>query len=150
MDPREWVTQEEIGRRVRDLRQERGLSQERLAHEAAQIYWQHHPGGQMITIHWVLRLERAVTNVIDVEKLSAVAAALGVPLSRLVLPEAAVTDPLGQLAVALRAAGMAPPAIAETVREIQDRIRAQAPQRGEPSRQDRAPSDETTPTSINR
>ena len=97
MEEQQWMTQEEIGQRVRVLRQARGFSQERLAHEAAQIYWQHHPGGPMLTIHWVMRLERAFTNVIDVEKLSAVAAALGVPLSRLLLPSAEAGASLGHV-----------------------------------------------------
>ena len=122
MDDRQWVTQEEIGQRVRELRQARGFSQERLAHEAAQIYWQHHPDGPMLTIHWVMRLERAFTNVIDVEKLSAVAAALGVPLSRLVLPESEARDPLEQLAVALRAAGMKPAAIQKTLEDLRQQV----------------------------
>lgn len=36
MEEQQWITQEEIGQRVRVLRQARGFSQERLAHEAAQ------------------------------------------------------------------------------------------------------------------
>jgi transcriptional regulator with XRE-family HTH domain len=149
MNQDEWVTQEEIGERVRTLRQDRGLSQERLAHEAARVFWRHHPDAKMLTIHWVMRLENATTNVIDMEKLAAVAAALGVPLSRLVLPEAQA-EPFSELALALRSAGMTPTEIANAVREIQERLHTQAPHRGDSSRQDCAPSDDTTPKSTSR
>ncbi len=121
MHPDDWVTQEEIGERVRTLRQERGLSQERLAHEAAQIYWRHHPNAKMLTIHWVMRLENATTSVIDTEKLSAVAAALGVPLSRLVLPQADA-ETMTELTLAFRQAGLSPEEIKTLVRDIKNRL----------------------------
>ncbi|MGC8489691.1 MAG: helix-turn-helix domain-containing protein [Clostridia bacterium] len=117
----DWVTQEEIGERVRALRQARGFSQERLAHEAAQIFWRHHPDAKMLTIHWVMRLEKATTNVIDTEKLSAVAAALGVPLSQLVLPAADVQS-LTELTLAFRRAGLSPDQVRALVREIKERL----------------------------
>lgn len=84
----DWVTQQEIGSRVRALRTKRGMSQELLARRAGQIFWQHRPQGKMLTIHWVMRLENARTNVLNIEYLCAIAAALGVPLGALILPEA--------------------------------------------------------------
>ena len=84
----DWVTQQEIGSRVRALRTKRGMSQELLAYRAGQIYWRHCPHGKMLTIHWILRLEHARVKVLTIEYLCAIAAALEVPLGDLILPEA--------------------------------------------------------------
>lgn len=66
----EGSLREQLGRTIRDLRKERGLSQERLAAEAG------------VHRSFVFRLERGDVNV-SVDTLQRIAQALGVPVSRI-------------------------------------------------------------------
>jgi transcriptional regulator with XRE-family HTH domain len=138
-----WVTQAEIGRRVRALRQARGWSQETLAFEATRIYREHAPDGARLTTPWIIRLESAATRVVDLEKLAAVAAALDVPLSQLLLPDTGPGDPWADIAAALRRAGMPPGRVAAWVARMQRAVADQGAQRGDAARQARRPSDAT-------
>jgi len=149
-----WITQAEVGRRVREARLRRRWSQMRLAMEATRVLWEVHPQAEVVSIHWISRLEKAQTDVVDLEKLSAVAAALNMPLSAFVLPTESAEAPGGppetQLAAALRAAGLAPAEARRRARTLLEEIRRQGDQPGEAARQDVNADGDSQPPSARR
>lgn len=118
----ERVSVREIGERIRKLRTDQELSLDRLAYEASRIYLKSHPTAKMITPHWIMRLERGDVDVVNLEKLAAVAEALGVPYSHLVVAEGEVEDPLNMFAIRLRARGVKGAEVQRIIEDIRRQL----------------------------
>lgn len=116
------VSVQEIGERVRVLRIQRDLSLERLAYETSRIYLDTHPTAKMITAHWIMRLERGDPDVVNLEKLAALAEALQVPYTHLILAEGEIDDPLNMLAIRLRARGVKGAEVDRLIEDIRQRL----------------------------
>lgn len=96
-----------IGRHVREMRAEIGWTQQELGMETNKIWLAENLRERMIPMQWFSSLEMGRGTRVDITRLSYVARALGVPVSRLMpLPSADLKTSSADIVLSLRSYGL--------------------------------------------
>lgn len=94
-----------FGEILREVRTERGMSQESLAYAMLNIWKERHPTGK-ISAAWVRQVESGRIKSVDRERIACAALALQVPVTRLLPPVENPASSATDVAIALRGYGL--------------------------------------------